>query len=667
MIRLTPLLAALSSSLTPALPLSAQNIHEIAKQGYLEQAKASLAKDPQLVHTKDEHGRTPLHWACSEAHMAVMEYLIAKGANVNSRDNHLIAPLHIAAVTNQLIVADILITHGANTDIKDAEDRTPLHSACRSGHYDMVALLLTKGAHINAQDHNGFTPLHYAGYAGYATIAKTLVDNGAHVEAMTVRNRTPLIVTARESGNTDILTCLLKSGANINALDKNDDTALTLSAWRGFGDAVNLLLKNGAKLPQKQGKIQALMIAAVEARLHRLFHHLLNHDVDIYIQNYHKGTLLHSAAIGGSTGIVKFFLDKGFDINATDRNGWTALHYGAEKGRKEAIELLINHGANIKARTTMGQTAFNIAEHHGYSEAVAILVNNGAYRGPPQFPIITGEYFGQKAPGMEPEVFAPGIVSAHYSLHSSIIFSPDGKEAFWTVMLPARDAGYGSATILTSRVVRNRWTYPRLAPFDQGYRNDVPYFHPNGNKLFFISRRPLGQGAQGGKENIWYVERIDGQWGAPQPIGQAVNSRQMHWQFSVDRHGNVFYSSDRGIYYSRFTDGNYQEPESIAEAFDNATIKGTSPYISPDGDYLVFAAESGTESDSDLYVSFKRAGGSWTDAVPLGETINSKNDELCPVVTPDGDYLFFLRSGENYRKENYWVDARVLARCRPGR
>ncbi len=39
---------------------------------------------------------------------------------------------------------------------------------------------------------------------------------------------------------------------------------------------------------------------------------------------------------------------------------------------------------------------------------------------------------GQKPPGLNPEIFAPGIVSTKHKEHSTLAFSPDGKYLFFT-------------------------------------------------------------------------------------------------------------------------------------------------------------------------------------------------------------------------------------------
>jgi len=77
-------------------------------------------------------------------------------------------------------------------------------------------------------------------------------------------------------------------------------------------------------------------------------------------------------------------------------------------------------------------------------------------------------------------MFAPGIVSACYGMHSNVVFSPDGTEALWVANDPSGGAGYSSDRTMVSRLVGGRWTYPQPAVFDGVRLEDVPFFHPTG-------------------------------------------------------------------------------------------------------------------------------------------------------------------------------------------
>lgn len=63
-------------------------------------------------------------------------------------------------------------------------------------------------------------------------------------------------------------------------------------------------------------------------------------------------------------------------------------------------------------------------------------------------------------------------------------------------------------------------------------------------------------------------------------------------------------------------------------------------------------------------MSFRDDRKAWSKPVKLGPEVNSPELELCPIVTSDGRYLFFLsqRDGESHA---YWVRADVIGKRRP--
>ena len=84
------------------------------------------------------------------------------------------------------------------------------------------------------------------------------------------------------------------------------------------------------------------------------------------------------------------------------------------------------------------------------------------------------------------------------------------------------------------------------------------------------------------------------------------------------------------------------------------------PFIAPDESYLIFSRSVPEERGrSDLFISFRDVDGTWTEAVNMGDAIDSLQNEVSPVVTPDGRYLVFLRvSGEV--NDVYWTKADII-------
>ncbi|UCH63130.1 MAG: PD40 domain-containing protein [Fidelibacterota bacterium] len=268
-----------------------------------------------------------------------------------------------------------------------------------------------------------------------------------------------------------------------------------------------------------------------------------------------------------------------------------------------------------------------------------------------QFPELKGFYMGQKPPGDQPEMFLPGIVSGDYRAHSPIVFSPDGKEAYWTEMRPPDGA------VMGMEMVGDVWTPPKISTIMRG----EPSFSPDGKKLYFISLKPLREGEEGGKENIWCMEEIPSGWSEPKPVGDGVNSGDVHFHHSVDRGYNLYFSDYENMYYSQYKDGEYQKAVNIKKLFRNRTLKGNSPCISPDGDYLLFSAKrKWYDSSKCLFISFKSKDGTWTDRIFLGERINADRLNDSPRVTPDGKYIFFVSSGESRPWGIYWVSTNII-------
>lgn len=112
------------------------------KRGNLKQVCWITSEfEPELVHTKDQLGRTALHWA----------------AQRTKRDS---AILETAQETTQLVNA--LLDARAVVDAQDCRGHTPLHLASNDGNFEAAELLLTHRANLLAMDMDGHTPLKLA-------------------------------------------------------------------------------------------------------------------------------------------------------------------------------------------------------------------------------------------------------------------------------------------------------------------------------------------------------------------------------------------------------------------------------------------------------------------------------------------------------------------------
>ncbi len=266
---------------------------------------------------------------------------------------------------------------------------------------------------------------------------------------------------------------------------------------------------------------------------------------------------------------------------------------------------------------------------------------------------LSGPYLGQTAPGSSPAIFAGGIITGE--LHTSPVFTPDGSEVYW---------GLQNDTIWMSKLEKGFWTQPESISFSSSMSDfRDPFLSPSGERLFFISKGKIPNSKLPVKENIWYIDRVGAGWGEPQPVSEKVNAYTLHWQISVDSAGDLYFSSQvpgcGDIYVSRVSDRTYQEPEKLSDAINTETLCEQTPFISPDGSYLIFSRFDINDSSgiSLLYISFSGKDGEWGEPVFVPGVFEG----LCPIVSPDGKYLFYLSSPQSVS----WMSANFIEVLRP--
>jgi ankyrin repeat protein len=513
---------------------------------------------------------------------------------------------------------------------------------------------------IHLKDSEGMTLLLMASSLGKIKIVEFLLESSSDIEARDAWDRTPLIIAARETGGIEVIKLLVEKSAVIDAIDKFGDSALDLAAWRGFEDIVDYLLDKGATVNINNEKGRQLLGQAAENRLEKLFNLMAVKGADLNIKVEDNATLLHQASAGGSLKIIDALLKSNMNVKLTDDNGWTPLHYAALNGRIEVIKLLLKNGAEINARNLMGESPLNIASAWGTQEAVNFLRMHGADDVPAKFPKLTGEYMGMPKPGNKREPFGKGVVINHFKPHSTIVFSPAGREAFWTIMLPPKEKGYGSNALMHSKMIGETWTYPVPLNLPKtGIHMDVPFFSYDGDRLYFISRAAIGSNDNSGKERIWFSERKSDSWEEPKLLDKNVNSFPIHWQFSFDLQGNIYFAQGGSMFFSLYSDGKFSKPKDMKEMLGKDKVEGDTPFIAPDGSYLIYSAFMKDKPDVDLFISFKKKDGTWTDPINMGDGINTPGHELCPIVTHDGKYLFY---SSNFKF--MWVKADIIEQLR---
>lgn len=112
--------------------------------------------------------------------------------DINEGDDHGFSPLHWACFAGRKSIVDMLLNRGALINAANMGDDTALHLAASHGNLDCVLLLLRNNADVNAVNEHGNTPLHYACFWNHLEIAESLISHGAQANVANVDGETPL-------------------------------------------------------------------------------------------------------------------------------------------------------------------------------------------------------------------------------------------------------------------------------------------------------------------------------------------------------------------------------------------------------------------------------------------------------------------------------------------
>jgi ankyrin repeat protein/uncharacterized glyoxalase superfamily protein PhnB len=225
---------------------------EACEQGDVEVLSRLLDWDPGLVKARNprRYQATGLHAAAGRGHLEAVRLLLAKGSDPNAREaGDDTYPLHWAAARGYLEVARALLdaggdVHGFGDD--HAMDvigwatlfREPAHNP-----QNVVPLLLERGAR-----HHIFSAM----VEGDPQLIQRLVEENPEILDRRMsrfeNGQTPLHFAINRK-RYDLLELLIELGADLEAGDKNGQTAMTMAMLRGDREAISRLHAAGAKQP----------------------------------------------------------------------------------------------------------------------------------------------------------------------------------------------------------------------------------------------------------------------------------------------------------------------------------------------------------------------------------------------------------------------------------
>lgn len=141
----------------------------------------------QLLFEED-----PIFYYARNGDSGAVEYLLKKGAAVDSVDSSGSTVLSIGAGNGDLEMVELAVKSGARIDREDKIGRTALFWAVESGNPEVVDALLKAGADIDHQTRDGLTPVMAAVRSNKLAVLQRLLGKKPDLSVLDYTGRSAL-------------------------------------------------------------------------------------------------------------------------------------------------------------------------------------------------------------------------------------------------------------------------------------------------------------------------------------------------------------------------------------------------------------------------------------------------------------------------------------------
>jgi outer membrane protein OmpA-like peptidoglycan-associated protein/tetratricopeptide (TPR) repeat protein len=181
---------------------------------------------------------------------------------------------------------------------------------------------------------------------------------------------------------------------------------------------------------------------------------------------------------------------------------------------------------------------------------------------------------------------------------------------------------------------------------------------PDEERLFFTRKNPRNKEtvdqSQDYEEEFYFATKVDSGWRNAVNLGSPVNTHGNEGALNISSDGKYLFfaacNRDDGfgscdIYWAKRNGSGWSDPENLGSIV-NSPQWDSQPSFSSDGKTLYFASKrSGGFGSSDIWKSEIQTDGQWSVPMNLGDSINTKAEEMAPFIHPDNRTLYFSSKG----------------------
>lgn len=293
---------------------------------------AEFPRDGDGDPPRTQGGFTPLLYAVLGGHMETVRILVDAGVDVDEASPDGVSALMLALTKRYEELALYLIESGANPNFDTRGDLLQSNAHLADGQDPLVV----ESSDV-ATDYTGYSALHLAAATGQHAAMRELLARGADPNAR--MDRPKRFTTAFEIG--------VFASPGAGRLTQLGSTPFIVAAKAADAEGMRILADGGADpfLTTADGSTALALAAGLGKRA----------ASDITYYEWNQQNAIEAARVA---------LDLGLDINAGNEWGETALHGATYHAADELIRFLVESGADLNATNWENQTPLRLAKGH---------------------------------------------------------------------------------------------------------------------------------------------------------------------------------------------------------------------------------------------------------------------------------------------------------------
>ncbi|XP_019857664.1 PREDICTED: uncharacterized protein LOC109585958 [Amphimedon queenslandica] len=325
-------------------------IHFSSLEGHTHLINHITSQYPQyisLLHSTDNEGRIPLHYACYSGNIQLVTFLINDiKCDVNAKNTRDSTCVTFACISGNLDLVQFLIQQYKLEPLAtDKHGRTALHTAVGSGHTHILEWYSQEYSVdiTNHTDNNKYTLAHEAAYNGKLHCLQELINKyECDVNATTTDTGSTVLHFACLKGHVPVV-LYLTSLPQCNIAAKTSIGLIALHFTCLYSDSVPILK-----------------------------HLVENHHLDLYAMDDNGIAPIHYACMQGGLNLVQYIIEH----MPNGKHGLSSFFFAVYFNQLEVIKYLISKNCNLSVTDDLVSCAVHISVERGHLNVLKYLIDN---------------------------------------------------------------------------------------------------------------------------------------------------------------------------------------------------------------------------------------------------------------------------------------------------